>query len=96
MKKIDRMAEVLGKDFIQGVTTVCPAALSGRTGKGTTIYTEKIYKHNFTEPNKKFVLSLHYNGDDSYLFVNGGEKLKFKAKTFSGQVKQNNVYRKSK
>ena len=80
---------MLGKDFIQGVTTVGPTALSGRTSKGTTIYAEKIYKHNFTEPNKKFVLSLHCNGDDSYLFVNGGKELRFKANTFSDQVKQN-------
>ena len=29
---------------------------------------------------KHFVLSLHYNGDDSYLFVNGKEVTKFKAK----------------
>ena len=34
----------------------------------------------FTAVNKKFVLSLHYNGDDSYLFVNGKQELKFKAK----------------
>ena len=27
------------------------------------------------------MLSLHYNGDDSYLFVNGRQELKFKAKT---------------
>ena len=79
----------MGKDFIQGITTVGPTALSGRTSKGTTIYAEKIYKHNFTEPNKNFVLSLHYNGDDSYLFVNGGKELKFKANTFGDQVKQN-------
>ena len=26
-------------------------------------------------------MSLHYNGDDSYLFVNGTQELKFKAKT---------------
>ena len=26
------------------------------------------------------MLSLHYNGDDSYLFVNGRQELKFKAK----------------
>ena len=30
---------------------------------------------------KKFVLSLHYNGDDSYLFVNGKQELKLKCKT---------------
>ena len=64
-------------------------ALSGRTNKGTTIYAEKVYKSNFTEPNKNFVLSLHYNGDNSYLFVNGVEELKFKAKTFDNEMKQN-------
>ena len=34
----------------------------------------------FTEHNKKFCLSLHYNGANSYLFVNGIEIYKFKAK----------------
>ena len=46
----------------------------------TTLYAEKIYSQNFTGVNKKFVLSLHYNEDDSYLFVNGKQELKFKAK----------------
>ena len=46
----------------------------------TTLYVEKKYFKNFTEPNVKFVLSLHYNGDDSYLFVNGRQELKFKCK----------------
>ena len=32
------------------------------------------------KPKKKFRLSLHYNGDNSYLFVNGKEICKFKAK----------------
>ena len=35
---------------------------------------------NFTEPGKKFVLSLHYNSSNSYLFANGTQELKFKAK----------------
>ena len=35
---------------------------------------------NFTENNKKFSLSLHYNGANSYLFVNSTEIIKFKAK----------------
>ena len=43
-----------------------------------TLYAEKVYSQNFTAVNKK--LSLHYNGDNSYLFVNGKEELKFKAK----------------
>ena len=46
----------------------------------TTIYAEKKYWRNFTDPGKKFVLSLHYNGNDSYLFVNGRQELKFKCK----------------
>ena len=47
----------------------------------TTIYVEKKYFRNFTEPDVKFVLSLHYNGDDSSLFVNDRQELKFKCKT---------------
>ena len=47
----------------------------------TTIYAEKKFYRNFTDFGKKFVLSLHYNGDDSYLFVNGRQELKFKCKT---------------
>ena len=47
----------------------------------TTLYAEKIYSQNFTQPNKKFVLSLHYNNNDSYLFINGKQELKFKAKS---------------
>ena len=47
----------------------------------TTIYAEKNFYRNFTDPGKEFVLSLHYNGDDSYLFVNGRQELKFKCKT---------------
>ena len=37
----------------------------------------------------KFVLFLHYNCHNSYLFVNGGEELKFKAKAFNNEMKQN-------
>ena len=35
---------------------------------------------NSTEHNKKLSLSLHYKGANSYLFVNGKEIHKFKAK----------------
>ena len=40
---------------------------------------EKMYSINFTNINEKFCLSLHYNGANSYLFVNGKEIVKFKA-----------------
>ena len=39
-----------------------------------------MYSIIFTERNLKFCLSLHYNGANSYLFVNGKEIVKFKAK----------------
>ena len=58
---------VLGKDFMQRLDS-------------TTIYAEILYSINFTENNKKFCLSLHYNGANSYLFVNGTEIHKFKTK----------------
>ena len=45
-----------------------------------TLTAEKMYSINFTVTNKKFCLSLHYNGANSYLFVNGTEIYKFKAK----------------
>ena len=41
---------------------------------------EKIYSINFTNTNEEFCLSLDYNGANSYLFVNGTEIYKFKAK----------------
>ena len=56
---------VLRKDFIQGIN-------------GTTIYTEKMYTSNFTVYGKRICLSLHYHGDNSYLFVNAKEIAKFK------------------
>ena len=39
-----------------------------------------MYSINFTVKKKKLCLSLHYNGVNSYLFVNGTEIYKFKAK----------------
>ena len=56
---------VLGKDFIQGIDN-------------TKIYAERIYSINFTKTNTKLCISLHYNGSNSYLFVNGTEIHKFK------------------
>ena len=41
-----------------------------------------MYTISFTVAKKKFCLSLHYNGANSYLFVNGIEICKFKAKDF--------------
>ena len=46
----------------------------------STLTAEKAYSINFTVTKKKFCLSLHYNGANSYLFGNGTEIIKFKAK----------------
>ena len=45
-----------------------------------TLTAEKIYSIYYTVTEKKNCLSLHYNGANSYLFVNGTETHKFKAK----------------
>ena len=63
-KKKDILA--LGIDPTQGLKLVLTA--------------EKMYSINFTVTKKKFCLSLHYNGTNSYLFVNGTEIYKFKVK----------------
>ena len=56
-------------------------------GKGSTqelgehsLTAEKMYSVNLTDHRKKYCLCLHYNGANSYLFVNGTEIIKFKAK----------------
>ena len=59
---------VMGKGYIQRIND-------------TTIYAGKMYYRNFTDLGHKFVLSLHYNGNNSYLYVNCNQELKFKAKT---------------
>ena len=48
-------------------------------GLESTLAAGKMYSINFTIAKKKFCLSLHYNGANSYLFVNGTEIYKFKA-----------------
>ena len=55
-----------------------------------TLAAEKVYSINFTEVNTKFCLSLHYNGENSYLFVNGKEIHKFTAK--DSMIVPNNLY----
>ena len=46
----------------------------------TTLTAEKEYSINFNEQHKEFYLSLRYNCVNSYIFVNGVEIYKFKAK----------------
>ena len=44
----------------------------------TTLTAEAKYSMNFTQSNRKFILSLHYNGRNSFLFVNTTKIYKFK------------------
>ena len=57
---------ILGEGITQGLDDTTQAA-------------EKMYLINFTVSRKKFCLSLHYNGDNSYLLVDGREIIEFKA-----------------
>ena len=45
-----------------------------------TLTAETMYSINFTITKNRFCLNLHYTGANSYLFVNGTEIHKFKAK----------------
>ena len=46
----------------------------------TTLTAEALHPINFTQPNKRFVLSLHYNGSNSFLIVNATKLNQIKAK----------------
>ena len=59
---------ILGKSFTQGLQY------------GATIYVEHDYvKVNGSQVNKKFILYVHYNGNNSYLFINSVKQFQFKA-----------------
>ena len=65
-----------------------------RQGLEYTATAENMYSINFTVPNKKLCLRLHYNGANSYLFVNGMKIYKFKTKDsaiFVGPVYLGNI-----
>ena len=58
---------ILGEGTIQGLDD-------------TTLTAEAKYPINFTQSGKRFVLSLHSNTSDSFLFVNVTKIFQFKAK----------------
>ena len=55
----------------------------------TTIQAKDELKTDSTIPNKKFILSVHYNGDDRYFFVNNIQQYKFKA--VNSEIKANKL-----
>ena len=46
----------------------------------TTLTAEIQYSISFSRSNRKFCLSLHYNGNNSFIFVNAAKVYQFKAK----------------
>ena len=64
---------ILGKDPTQGVDD-------------TTLTAEAQYSVNFSRSNRKFCLSMHYNGNNSFLYVNATKIYRFKAK--DSEIKQ--------
>ena len=46
----------------------------------TKLTVESLYWINFSRSNRKFCLSLYYNGSNSFLFVNTAKICQFKAK----------------
>ena len=57
----------------------------------TTLTAEAKYPINFTQAGKRFVLSLHYIGKNSFLFVNAIEIYQFKAK--DSEIRFLNIFR---
>ena len=64
---------ILGKDPTQGVDD-------------TTLTAEAQYSVNFSRSNRKNCLSMHYNGNNSFLYVNAIKVYRFKAK--DSEIKQ--------
>ena len=56
----------------------------------TIITVEAIYPINFTELGRKFALSWHYNGSNSFLFVNATKMHQFKVK--DSEIKPYTLY----
>ena len=84
----------LGKNVILGAGMSSPAHIDNKNkdililGKGptqglddTTLTAVAKYSINFMQPRKRFVLSLHYNKSNSFLFVNGTKNISSKLKT---------------
>ena len=86
---------ILGKGITQGLNN-------------TTLAAETLYSINFTRQGIKFCLSLYYNGNNSFLFVNATNIYQFKAKdtkikkyplclgNISGDFSANNMKKKTR
>ena len=53
-----------------------------------TLTADTMNRVNFTQPRKKFALSLHYNGSNSFLFVSAIKYINSKQKTIFQNILQ--------
>ena len=87
MEVLENMSFIIGADMSssvhinnEGKETLILGEGSTQGLHDTTLRAEAIYPINFTQPNKRFVLSLQYNGSNSFLFGNAAKIYQFKAK----------------
>ena len=73
-----------------GILIFCEGPTQGLDD--TTLTGEAKYSFNFTQSGKRFVLSLHYNGSNSFLFVNAIKIYLFTVKY--SEIKTSLVFRK--
>ena len=87
MKALGKMSFFLGADIGSSVhidkkkdiLILCEGPTQGLDD--TTLAAKTKYSFNFTQSGKRFVLSLHYNESNSFLFVVTTKIYQFKAKT---------------
>ena len=97
MEALEKMSLFFGADMSSSVDNdnkgkyiLIPGEEPTQGLDDTTLTAEVIYPINFTQPNKRFVLSLHYNGRDSFVPVNTTKIYQFKMK--DSEIKDYGLY----
>ena len=86
-RSFEKNVNILGADMSSSVHTDNKGKIILSLGEeptqgldDNTLTTESICPINFIQPNKRFLLSLHYKGRNSFLFVNVTKIYQFKPK----------------
>ena len=87
MEAWDKMSFLFGADMGSSVHIINKNKSTLILGEGptqglddTTLTAEARYPNNFTQPRKRFLLSVHYSRSNSFLFVNATKIYQLKAK----------------
>ena len=80
MEKMSLFLELISAHLCILITDKDIIILSEGTTQGLDDITK--YPIKVTQPRKRFVLSLHYNGSNSFLFVNTTKTYQFKTRDF--------------